>query len=849
MKTLSKKKRRSFQPDVQHVALFLSFFTPFTIMLAIFVGNSIYPFGDRSFLFSDMYHQYMPFFQEFLTRIKAGDGINYTWNVGMGSNYLALYVYYTASPLHWLAFLMPERFLMEFMSYLVIVKLGLAGLTSYLYLRSRGEGVDSLRRCVPAVLFSVFYALSGFLAAYNWNIMWLDPVILLPLILMGLEKLVRQGKMGMYCVALGLCILTNFYISIMICIFLVLYFVFLFFTEKPGVKGVLRFAGASLLAGGLAAVFLVPEVCALLATDFGDMDFPEQWKSYFSILDVLSRHCMGISTERGLDHWPNIYCGSMVFFLVPLYAQNEGIPAKRRLGFLALAGIFLISFATNGLDFIWHGLNYPDSLPGRQSFIYILLVLVMCYECVINISRIPPAAIVRSVLWAALALLLIEKFVESDDFQTWTWLLNLLFVVLYASVLYLYRTKSDWKIYAAIGTLAFVAVLAETAANTAMTSVGTTSRTDYLADLKDYEVLYSRNEEKTEGFERYEKFTRKTKNDGTLAGFPSASVFSSTLNSSVMDFYKKLGMLNSKVYYGYDGATAFSSALLNVGYLFGESEEYENELFRLIDTQGEISLYEAVYSLPFGYVAPIGYDLPEKMEDKTVLIQNKLVEQLGVQGTLLTQIKAKDSGDDVLFTPQEGGIYYGCVTNTGTKKVDVVGGTPEEQKFKDLKKGCILYLGYLEKDQTITLTNGDDTDSSQNISVYIYKLDTEVLKEALEVLGRTHMTEVSVENTHISGKLFLEEAGRLILSVPYEKGWSVLVNGEEREPQTFGDAFLALDLQPGEYEIELQYVPQGKYAGIYISIVSLLIFIDAALILRRRAKKREDSGKDGGSDE
>lgn len=838
MKTTQEKKRRSFQPDVHHVALFLSFFAPFTIMLAIFIGNSIYPFGGRSFLFSDMYHQYMPFFQEFLTRIKAGDGINYTWNVGMGSNYLALYVYYTASPLHWLAFLVPERFLMEFMSYLVVVKLGLMGLTSYLYLRSRGEGSPSLQRCIPAVLISVFYAMSGFLAAYNWNIMWLDPVILLPLILMGLEKLVKQGKMGLYCATLGLCIFSNFYISIMICIFLVLYFFVLFFTEKPGLKGMIRFGAASLLAGGLAAIFLVPAVCALLATDFGDMDFPKKWQSYFSILDVLARHCMGISTERGLDHWPNIYCGSMVFFLVPLYALNEGIPAKRRFGSLALAGIFLISFATNGLDFIWHGLNYPDSLPGRQSFIYILLLLVMCYECVIKIDRVQPSAIVKSVLGATFALLLVEKFVESDDFQTWTWLMNLFFVVLYAAVLYVYRTKSGWKVFTVVGVLAFIAVLAETAVNMSLTSVGTTSRTEYLADLGDYEALYQRNVQRTEGFTRFEKFTRKTKNDSTLVGFPSASVFSSTMNSIVMDFYKMLGMRNSKVYYGYDGATAFSSALLNVGYLFGESDEYENELFQLIDRQGKISLYEAVYSLPFGYVAPTGYDLPAKMEDKTVRIQNKLVQQLGVEGTLLEE-QVQGSGKDVLFTPKEGGIYYGCVMNSGTKKVDVVGGTPGEQNFKDLKKGCILYLGYLEKDQTVTLTNGDSEDETPNIVVYIYKLNTKVLGEALEILGRRHMTEVRVENTHISGKLSLEEAGRLILSVPYEKGWSVYVNGEETEPQTFGGAFLALDLEPGEYDIELQYVPQGKYAGIAITLVSLLIFAAAALYQRRKKIKLE----------
>lgn len=842
MKMQQKKKIRGWkiQLDVKHVALILAFFVPFTIMTAIFVGNAIYPFGDRSFLFSDMYHQYMPFFQEFLCRIKAGDGISYSWNVGMGSNYLALYGYYTASPLHWLAFLFPERYLIEFMSYLVIFKLGAAGLTAYLYLYSKEKEAGTLRRCVPALFFSVFYAMSGFVAAYNWNIMWLDPVVLFPLILMGLEKLVKKGSMGFYCVTLGLCIFSNFYLSIMICIFLVLYFVFLFCTEKAGIKTVLRFAAASLLAGGLAGIFLIPEVCALLATDFGEMDFPKEWKSYFSVLDILTRHCMGITTERGLDHWPNIYCGSAVFLLVPLYAVNEGIPMKKRFGMLALAGIFLLSFGTNTLDYIWHGMNYPDSLPARQSFLYILLVLTMCYECVTKLDRLPPGAILKTFLGVVVVLLLIEKFVDSEDFMTWIWLLNLLFVLLYAIALYFYRTRSTWVFYAVAGFLAFAAVLAESAVNMSVTSVGTIERAPYLEGVEDYRNLYLKSSAQTQGLVRYEKFTRKTKNDSALAQFPSASVFSSTLNSDVMDFYKRMGMRYSKVYYCYEGATAFTSALLNVGYLFGESQEYENELFRLVDQEGNICLYEAVYSLPFGYVAPVGFDLPEDMTEQTIAIQNELVKRLGVDGNLLKYVRADDSGDDVVFKPRESGIYYGRVMAYGTKKVDVIGGTPEEQKYKDLKRANILYLGHLEKGQTVTLTNGDEEDDTPNISINIYKLDMEVLEQAVECLGRRHMTEVEVENSRIFGKLSLEEAGRLILTVPYEKGWSVYVNREKTEPQTFGEAFLALDLEPGDYEIELKYVPRGKYAGIAVTGVSLLVVAVSAFLIRRRSRRKSE---------
>ncbi|MBO7338716.1 MAG: YfhO family protein [Lachnospiraceae bacterium] len=837
-----KHKRFRFRPTLAGTALFLAFFGPFALMMAIFIGNSIFPFGNRSFMFSDMYHQYVPFFREFMEKMKAGEGLAYTWNVGMGSNFLALFVYYLASPLNWLAFLFPEKYWIEFMSYMVVIKIGLAGLCSFVYLRSREEE-KTPEKLFAALACSLFYAMSGFVAAYNWNVMWMDCVVLLPLILMGLERLVKKGKVGLYVLALSLSILTNFYISIMICMFLVLYFIYLFFAEKKSFSMIWKFAAASLLAGGLAAIYLVPEVMALLATDFGKVEFPKEWKFYFSVIDELARHCMAINTERALEHWPNIYCGCMVFFLVPLFALNDKITARKRFGLLAIAGIFLMGFSVNALDFIWHGFNYPDSLPARQSFLYVMIVLIMCHECLCHLDGIKASSVLKAYLGAAGCFLIIQKFVEVDDFESWTWIANLGFVTLYSICLYLWKTKKGMGTRAAIGAVLLVAILAESAINMAYTSVGTTNRDTYLKHVNDYKVLYDRHANEKDGFARFEKFTRKTKNDATLSGFPSASVFSSTLNSYVMSFYTKFGMHHSKVYYGYEGATPFSAALINVGYMFAETNEWENELYRLVDEENGIYLYEALYTLPFGYVAPYGFDLPEEMKDKGITIQNELLNLLGIEGIMLKKIRSETDGDDVTFTAKEDGIYYGCVTNYGTSKIKMTGATPDEQNLKDLKKENIMYIGALKEGQTVRFTNGDDSDDTPKVSVNVYKLNMEMMQQALEILGRQHMTDVKVENREVTGNLKLDEAGRLILSIPYEKGWKVFVNGQETEPQTFGEAFIALDLEPGDYAIRLYYTPSGKGLGIVITIVSLLIagFVFALLPW---LKKRKQNLKD-----
>lgn len=841
---------------------------PTFVMLAIFFLKSIFPFGGRSFLYMDMYHQYMPFFSELYDKLRGGESLFYTWNVGIGSNFLALYTYYLACPLHLLGALVPKAYIMEFLSYLVVCKVGFCGLTACLYLQRRFQ-----TRSVSCVIFSCFYALSGFMAAYNWNIMWLDPVILLPLVLLGLELLVKEGRCGLYCVALALSIYTNFYLSIMVCIFLVLYFFALLFSEKRSVKILGNFALFSLLAGGMASVLLVPEVCALLATDFGHSSFPEQVKTYFSVLAELSRHCLCVSTERGLEHWPNIYCGVAAFLLVPLYAVNPGIPMRKRFADLALAGFMLISFGTNVLDFLWHGFNYPDSLPGRQTFLYVFLILTICYESFRHLGDLEPKYILYSYLGTVVFLLCGQQFVEHEDFSQEVWLGTLLFVTVWAVLLHLYRTRAagqeseenpartqkrkEWTVLLTAAAL-FAAAL-ESGINTFDTSVGTTSRSAYLGQLDNYEQLYELALQReadagNDGFFRMEKFARTTKNDGTLAGYPTASVFSSTMNSSVADLYERLGMRHSKVFYCYDGATAFLSALLNVNYLYGEnagesSQEDEEEqkvqseecsLFSLVDTRGQVELYACEATLPFGYVAPAGYDLPEGYKGEPLKLQNEMVELLGIEDRLFRQAESKKAGDKVTMTAKTDGYYYMLLTGSGTKKIAMTGAL--ERKYTDLKIYSVLYVGYLEAGQTVTFENDDENDETPEFKLNAWRMDEETLTQALEALGERHLEEVSCDSTHVSGKLELEEAGRLILSIPFEKGWTIRVNGEGQEPVLVGECLMALDLEPGDYEIELEYVPYGLKQGILLSAVSVLIF--AAIMVLRRRKKTDKQDKE-----
>ena len=809
------------------------------LMLVIYFVNGIYPFGDRAFLTGDLYHQYLPFLQSLGDKLKAGEGIGYSFEAGIGSNYLALFVYYLSCPLNLLLMFLPEGFLMEFTAILIVAKLAFSGVTFAYYLWEHYK-----KGGITVLVFSSFYALSGYTAAYSYNIMWMDAVWLFPLVLLGLERLLKKGECLLYVISLAACIYMNYYISIMVCMFVVLYGILYWLCESRKGKYILLFTGCSLLAGGLAAVLLVPEVLAILQTDFGKMEFPKEITSYFSIPDVLARGGICVECEKGLNHHPNIYAGVLVFILVPVYLFTKEIPARTRLVMAGLAGFLLLSFSTNVLDFIWHGCNYPDSLPARQSFLYVFVLLSMSYGAFLHLGKRSHEMLVGSVVCAVVFFVLCEKFADEQMFSFGVFLGSILLAVLYGVIFYFYANKAyRGKRLIIVGILLAVGIV-ECFINTIVTSVFTYDRNTYTENVGAYDVLYDEAVAREKGeFFRVELFERRTKNDGLFADLPTATTFSSTMNSSVANLYEKWGMRHSKVFYSFDGATPFTAALLNVKYMLGDETDFLlNEsantpvdgLFCEVNREEDVVMYECLKGLPFGYVAPPGYTMCDSNLNKPLRLQNQMVHDLGIEAELFAIQECSQVGDDVYFTAPADGYYYMTVETSGTNKI-LMQGVHGEKSFSDLKEGSVLYAGFLEKGKKVSFCNNNEKDATKRISLDAYRLDTKVLDEALACLGENHMENVTVSDDTVQGTLSMDKEGLLIISIPYEKGWKVQINGEEQKPELFADCFMSFSLEAGEYEIVMTYTPYGVWAGAFLSVVSLGIL--GYLIYKKQQKR------------
>lgn len=846
------KAKKFFQ---NNMICILSTVIPLILMLIIFIAREIYPFGEESFLHIDMYHQYFPFLTEFYHKVKDGESLFYSFQTGLGSDFVALYVYYLASPFNWLSLLCPESLLIEFMTYFVVLKIAACGFTFSYYLKKHFQS-DSF----SIIFFATFYALSGYMAAYNWNVMWLDCIVLAPIIILGLERLVKGENCTLYCITLALSILSNFYICIMICIYLVLYFfVLLVNAEKKG-KALINFTWYSLLAGGMAAVLLIPEFAALAFTEFSNVNFPNKIKSYFSIMDVLARHSMNVPVETGLDHWPNIYCGVAVFFLLPLYVIKKDVPLKEKLPKLLLLAFLIFSFSTNTLNFIWHGLNYPNSLPCRQSFLYIILLLTVCFEALKGIKTYQSKTLGMCFFGVLCFLLLCNKLIDTEMFSYSIFLVTLVMLALYGMLLFFFRGNPANKRRVLYATLA--AVMVEAGVNTYITSVPTVNRTNYLKSYNDYYTLMDRVAEADDGFYRVEKFRRTTKNDGMLLSYPSASLFSSTSNAHVKEFYGKYGMQNSKVYYNYEGDTPLTAALLNVKYMISKEALEDNSLYRLIDIEGNLYLYENNYTLPFGFFVNTesneksGMEITElnklfgTVSDLTEVIKEETEEEIAEEAltplTLQNRFASVFSTDSPLFesvvtdrpnkstviiTADKAGYIYAFTDSSKITEVTATTNNEEDDlKFTKLNNEYIMDLGYHHAGDTIIL----ETEDEGTLYVSAYVMNETVLAECLETLSAKPMTLDSYNSNHVGGHITVEGKGELVLSVPYEPGWTLKVDGEITEMNIFEDCFISVPLSEGEHTIELSYYPSGLNAGILISVISLAAFLGTLWFNKRK---------------
>ena len=755
--------RLSHHDKIKWNCLALAFLFPFVGMLFVMLISRYEPFGQYSMLYSDMYHQYYPFFVAFRDALRSGDSLLYSWNVGLGMDYLGLISYYLASPLYLLSVIVPEAWLLEFFSLLVPVKLGLAGLFFGIFLK-RMFGKDDL----SVSLFGACYGLCAWALGYQWNIMWLDTFALVPLVVLGMVSLLRDRKFILYTCALFLAVFANYYIGFFVCIFVLLLF---FVYEICRWQGWKRFFGDllwigffSLLAIAMTAVLELPAFVALQTTQSSVNAFPEgfklniadenTWAGLWDAMRQVAGNMGGGSEINFKEGLPNIYCGTGTMMLALLYLTAKDVKLRDKVCAVVLLVFFMLSFIIRQLDYIWHGFHFTNMIPYRFSFLYSFVMLYMAYRA----WMLRRSFRVWNILLAAAAALAVFSCSDymynfqgmTGDSLTDAWIYivwNLGLLVLYTVVLLFSRrrrklpedaeeavvqkhTNVDRRRMAVCRVILLAAVAVELVLNLinfGMNFSGT-SVTNYPRGTKYSEsvIAYMHEREADTLFYRAEATHSQTLNDGALNGYNGVSTFTSSANVKVTEFMKDLGYGAKNTYnrYCYEEASPVSNLFLGVKYMIERSgKEKESTYFKEINRYGEAALLENTAYLPLGFLAePELAQVAFSDSGNKFRFQNELLSAAsGVdEDVWMILSNAQITGEDVTVTDQNSSGY---------------------SAYKDsLKGGTIIYSYTVETDGFMCV----DLNMPKRNNVAIWKNGAELYSETMSLQQMLAVGDVAV---------------------------------------------------------------------------------------------------------
>lgn len=859
----------------------LAFAVPFVVMCIAFASMGIYPFGDQQILVYDAWHQYYPFLAELHRKVRGGESLLYSWRMGLGSGFVPVIAYYLASPLNLFLIFVPQGLLKEAFTLFILIKIGLAGVFCAFVFHKLGKQND-----YGIVIFSTLYALCSWMIGYYWNIMWLDTFAVFPLVALGIEMLVREKKYKLYTIALAVSILANYYIGLMVCIFTALYFFVHCVVQKNNFRELFinlrNIIGFSLLSIMMSSIVLIPSIVMLQST-FKNDNGPTKWEVTRGWIETLENTFAYVEPTyySGL---PNIYCGVICMVFLFAFYRISKITVREKIAYTLLLLFLFASTNLNVLNFAWHGLHVPNSLPDRFTFLLSFVVVLMAFKAYLYMEELKKRDFFIVAGGGLLYFIFIfaakmNRYAQANDYDSFldAYLLdevdflpflakNFALIAVYLLLMFLVVWKSVSKKLVVVLLAVVVGIELIPTVVFGVEAVQSTDRDGYPDRYADIEALIDDLEkEDTDDFHRMEFTSDFTLNTPLLYDFNGVSAFTSTANVAITDILENMGFSawQAGIRYYYQNSTPVNNMFLNLKYLFTRGTEVENkEYLSKVRKLHDVSVYENDAYLPIGFMvepemASFQFD-GETPFDK----QNNLVKAaVGISVNVFENLDFSYTDHINLDVPQVSpGFYYYEPTEDadpsaagmlrfqfempedGCAYVYMDLGDAEEASVQTLTttttynigRANIFPAGTHKKGDIFTVSATVPAQTTGNVTIYAAVLKQDVFDQAYETLKDETLHVTSHTSRSLEGTIAVKSDGLMYTSIPFEKGWEVSVDGKKVDIATIDDAFIAVPLAEGEHTISFRYSPVQVYLGMILSIAGVGIFVMLSILCKKR---------------
>lgn len=797
------KKIKRVQKNRLSIVLLCSFFLPVILYFIILMILGIWPHGTKTVIFMDMKDEYIEYLTSLRPSLNPDSTLFFSWSHSLGGDMLGLYAFYSGGFLALFSFLFPILKIYQAAMFIELMAVGLSGLSIAIFLE---WGFQKKHGNFSTVVFALCYALMSYNMVYSNCFFWLDGCIFLPLILLGIEQILR-GKKGIFFFAMLACsMINNYYTAYMICIFSVLYIGFrmvcLYERKTDGkahsnIKELLRSFGTYAFMAVSAALTAFPVLYAVIKNLQGgkltvDTDWTKE-SSYYQFPAAFQKLFTGYYDSIAKDNTlPSLFCGLLILFFVLLYFLQKHRKIGEKLAAGGIILFFFICFWNVELDKVWHGFQQPHWFPWRYAFLFSFFMIFLAFQAFEHLRFHKKQMKQEAVLF-----MLIFCIVDMG-YNAYVCLKGL-------GDQFGYMTISEYqKFYEKTSPL-----------------VDTVKRTD-------------------DGLFRMDKDYEFSKNDSLLLGYNGMTHYSSTYNGNVNTLTPQLGMAQSWYWNSGYGATHLVDSLLGVRYRMLKNKP--PKIYEKIEKTKDVTLYKNNQALSFAFAADQNCTNLKTLTGNIFENQNRFLSALtGTEKAYFSPVEytQREYSGAPMFVTQtmnDDPLYFYVSATEGQQGDLYVNGKFVSHCYDALTK-CAIYIGTFPKG---TLVSIEIRNTPSNFDVaYLYSYDIESAKADLETLKKNELQVSSHGNGKITGTITVGKNQMVATSIPYSEEFSVLVDGKKVACEKILDTFLCFQASPGKHDIEILFVPVGFRSGIKMLILPVILMGCYLFPWNKRKKAKE----------
>ncbi len=841
---------------------FPMFFPPLltlAVLLYVFKSYNMYPFGQGSIAWCDMNQQSIPLLMDFKDILSGKDNLFFSISNAGGMNFRGVFCFFLSNPFSLLSVFVPKEEIIYFVNIIVILKLTLCSFTAAIYFRCCKKTTSG----AITVSLSLMYAFCGYGMLFYQNIMWLDVMYMFPILIIGLEKLTKEHKSILFIISLSAIMIINFYLCYMVVVFILLYMTIYFVGERQSEyrrEVCVKFLTGSVLAAMITAVIWLPSLIQVMSSD-----------RLSSVSDTINSSSFLSKYETVL---PLLFCTGFIFVVLIMRMLSREKKTKEHRRNLLLFFLTLIPFFIEPVNIMWHTGNYM-SFPARYGFITIFIGLICCADFLTDIGKEKSEIKLKiQYILIPLSFALIygyyffSKKMIDKDFETLTkytatlWgtkesldglaRLFVLGVVCYLIILLLYRKRLIIKQFFAIMLVTLCCAEGMNIIRLYMVSpaVNNPKRTTDFVSISEMSDKIQDND-----FYRVKTdFKAADYNMTGALGYPSVSHYTSLTDHDFMVMQRLFGYSTVWMKSGSTGGTELTNALYCIRYNITEGKATDDTVY----TNGKYSINSISPYLSLGILCDNDFsgdaDIPDGMtraEIQQYLFENifdmdkELITKYDYDNKKSTGIAYSNNKYQLsnaakvkydFFVTGRQSLYADCYDRFSNSLSEdyfeglsvKVNGRTIKNKYPEADANGLLKLGEYENEKiNVEIT------ANKKINCYsfgVFGLNLDLLSEAID---NTSCAELRYNGSKITGNVCTESTKTCLLSIPYNDGLIVKVNGNKVPVKRVLSDLTAFELPAGENSIEVYLIPKGFAGGIIITVIGFSL-LAVYIIFRRK---------------